>query len=234
MIYQRNVNFTQCQVYSLRLHHRKTKMRVIVFGATGSIGHLTVQELLKEGHDVTAFARNPQKLSFTDPKLFLIAGDAFDAEDVRAAVKNHDAVVITLGSGMSRRSIIRSRGTKNVIRAMHTHSVRRLICQSTLGAGESWVNLNFWWKRVMFGALLAPVFRDHELQEQLVEVSGLDWTIVRPAAFTNDVTSRPVIEDVPISARGLDLKVSRYDLARFLTSQIVDTAYLRQAVGLSS
>lgn len=86
----------------------------------------------------------------------------------------------------------------------------------------------------MFGALLAPVFRDHELQEQLVEVSGLDWTIVRPAAFINDATSRPVIEDVPISARGLDLKVSRYDLARFLTSQIVDTAYLRQAVGLSS
>ena len=209
-------------------------MRVIVFGATGSIGHLTVQELLKEGHEVTAFARNPQKLSFTNPKLSLIAGDALDGKDVLAAVKDHDAVVITLGSGMSRRSIIRSKGTKNVIRAMHAHSIRRLICQSTLGAGESWFNLNFWWKRVMFGVLLAPVFRDHELQEQLVELSGLDWTIVRPAAFTNDATNRPVIEDVPISANGLDLKVSRYDLARFLTRQIVDPSYLGRAVGLSS
>ena len=62
MIYRCNVNFTQCQVRSLRVNLRKTKMRVIVFGATGSIGHLTVQELLKEGHEVTAFARNPQKL----------------------------------------------------------------------------------------------------------------------------------------------------------------------------
>ena len=209
-------------------------MKVIVFGATGSIGHLTVQELLKEGHDVTAFARNPQKLSLTDNKLSLIVGDALDAKDVFAAVKDHDAVVITLGSGISRRSIIRSKGTKNVIRAMHTHSIRRLICQTTLGVGESWVNLNFWWKRVMFGALLAPVFRDHELQEQLVEVSGLDWTIVRPAAFTDDATSRPVIEDVPTSAHGLDLKVSRYDLARFLTRQIDDLTYLGRAVGLSS
>jgi len=209
-------------------------MRVIVFGATGSIGNLTVQELLKEGHDVTAFARNPRKLSFTDHKLSLIVGDALDAKDVFAAVKDHDAVVITLGSGISRRSIIRSKGTKNVIRAMHTHGIKRLICQTTLGAGESWVNLNFWWKRVMFGALLAPVFRDHELQEQLVEVSGLDWTIVRPAAFTDYATSRPVIEDVPISAHGLDLKVSRCDLARFLTRQIDDLTYLGRAVGLSS
>ena len=209
-------------------------MRVTVFAATGSIGHLTVQELLKEGHDVTAFARNPQKISFTDPKLSLNAGNALDAKDDFAAVKDHDAVVITLGSGMSHKSIIRSKGTKNVIRAMHTHSVRRLICQSTLGTSESWAYLNFWWKRVMFGALLAPVFRDHELQEQLVEVSGLDWTIVRPAAFTDDASSRPVIEDVPISVRGLDLKVSRYDLARFLTRQIVDTTYFCRAVGLSS
>ena len=209
-------------------------MRVIVFGATGSIGHLTVQELLIEGHDVTAFARNPQKLGFTNPKLSLITGNALDAKDVFAAVKDQDAVVITLGSGMSRKSNIRSKGTKNVIRGMHAHGVRRLICQTTLGTGESWVNLNFWWKRVMFGVLLAPIFRDHELQEQLVEVSGLDWTIVRPAAFIDDATSRPVIEDVPISARDLDLKVSCYDLARFLTRQIVDTHYLCRAVGLSS
>ena len=38
-------------------------MNVIVFGATGSIGSLTVDVLLKAGHKVTAFARNPEKLS---------------------------------------------------------------------------------------------------------------------------------------------------------------------------
>ena len=209
-------------------------MKVIVFGATGSIGQLTVQELLKEGHKVTAFARNPQKLCLSNPKLSLIAGDALSTIDVFSAIKGHDAVIITLGSGLSRTSIIRSKGTSNAIRAMHAHRVRRLICQSTLGAGKSWVNLNFWWKRVMFGALLAPVFRDHELQEQLVEVSGLDWTIVRPAAFTDNATRRPFVEDVPINTRGLDLKISRYDVARFLAAQVVDPKYLSRAVGLSS
>ncbi len=209
-------------------------MKVIVFGATGSIGHLAVNELIKAGHEVTAFARKPEKLVLTDPKLFRVAGDALDDQDVFAAVKDHEAVVITLGSGLSRKSVIRSKGTLNVIRAMQAHGLKRLICQSTLGARESWSNLNFWWKRVMFGALLAPVFRDHELQEQLVEASGLDWTIVRPAAFTNEATRRPVIEDLPTSARGLDLKISRSELARFLTRQVNDPTYLGRAVGLSS
>ena len=57
---------------------------------------------------------------------------------------------------------------------------------------------------------------------------------MRPAAFTDDTISRPVIEDVPISTRGLDLKIRRYDLARFLTRQVVDPTYLGRAVGLSS
>ncbi len=209
-------------------------MKVIVFGATGTVGRLAVENLLKAGHSVTAFARSPEKLNLSDPKLRLAAGDAMKLSDVTAAVAGHDAVVVTLGSGMSRKSKIRSQGTMNVIKAMQIHGVRRLIAQSTLGARDSWPTLNFWWKRVMFGALLAPVFRDHELQEQLVEASGLDWTIVRPSAFTDQPTTRPVIEDVENTARGLDLKIARSELARFLTRQLSDRQYIGRAVGLSS
>lgn len=209
-------------------------MKVIVFGATGTVGRLSVESLLKAGHSVTAFARSPQKLNLSDPELSLVAGDAMKLLEVTEAVAGHDAVVVTLGAGMSRKSKIRSQGTLNVIKAMQTHGVRRLIAQSTLGARDSWPTLNFWWKRVMFGALLAPVFRDHELQEQLVEASGLDWTIVRPGAFTDKATKRQVIEDVPNTARGLDLKIARSELARFLTRQLSDRQYIGRAVGLSS
>lgn len=209
-------------------------MKVIVFGATGTVGKLTVRTLLQAGHSVTAFARAPQKLDLDHPQLGRVAGDAMSLSDVSAAVRGHEAVVVTLGAGMSRKSIIRSQGTLNVIKAMQEHQILRLICQSTLGARDSWENLNFWWKHVMFGALLAPVFRDHELQEQLVEASGLDWTIVRPSAFTDKATRRDVIEDVPTSARGLDLKIARSDVARFLTRQLADRAYVGRTVGLSS
>jgi uncharacterized protein YbjT (DUF2867 family) len=38
-------------------------MKVIVFGATGTVGKLTVEQLLETGHKVTAFARHPEKLA---------------------------------------------------------------------------------------------------------------------------------------------------------------------------
>lgn len=209
-------------------------MKTIVFGATGTIGKLTVQKLLSEGHEVTAFARNPHKLAFTNPDLNHYSGDATDAYTVTNAIKGHDAVVITLGSGMSRKSTIRSEGTMNIIHAMHQHGVKRLICQSTLGAHESWGNLNFFWKRIMFGALLKPVFKDHELQENLVRASGLDFTIVRPSAFTDENASGAFKVDIKPSERNLTLKIARADVAAFLSRQVNDLTYSGRAVGISN
>lgn len=209
-------------------------MKVIVFGATGNVGRPAVERLLKEGHEVTAFARRPDKIGIDDPKLTLRAGDAFDAADVDNAVRGYDAAVITIGAGMSRKSLIRSQGTMNVIQAMQKHGVRRLICQSTLGAHESWPNLNFFWKRIMFGALLRPVFRDHELQEKLVRASGLDWTIVRPSAFVDGPATGAFKEGFGPEEHGLKLTISREDIAAFLSRQIGDPTYLRRAVAISN
>ncbi|MEO1065766.1 MAG: NAD(P)-binding oxidoreductase [Pseudomonadota bacterium] len=208
-------------------------MNIIIFGATGSVGSLVVKRALKDGHKVTAFARNPDKLDIENPNLTLRAGDALNAAEVENAVKGHDAVVVTLGSGMSRKSIIRSQGTRNIIAGMKKHGVERLICQSTLGAHESWANLNFFWKRIMFGALLRPVFLDHEKQENLVRESGLNWTLVRPSAFTDEDVSGVLKEGFGPGERKLSLKISRAEVAEFLNRQVSDADYLHRAVGVS-
>jgi len=208
-------------------------MKVVVFGATGTIGRLFVKRALLEGHQVTAFARKPDKLDVEHPSLTLFPGDAMNRAAVSNAVRGHDAVVVTLGSGMARKSVIRSMGTQNVIQGMHDHGVRRLICQSTLGAHESWNNLNFFWKRIMFGLLLRPVFLDHELQENLVRESGLDWTLVRPGAFTDGPASGAFKEGFAANDRNLTLKISRADVAEFLKRQLSDRNYLHRAVSLS-
>ena len=58
-----------------------------------------------------------------------------------------------------------------------THGVNRFICQTTLGAGDSYGNLNFFWKRIMFGMLLRPAMADHNLQEDYIRSFDIDWTI---------------------------------------------------------
>lgn len=209
-------------------------MKVVIFGATGTIGKLATHQMLAEGHEVKAFARNPDKLDITDPKLTLHAGDANSETEVAAAIKGQDAVVVTLGSGMSRSSLIRSSGTMNVIKGMQKHEVDRLICQSTLGTHESWGNLNFFWKRIMFGLLLRPVFLDHELQESLVRASGLNWTIVRPGSFTDGPATGVFKENFSSKERRLTLKISRADIANFLTEQLADNSYVNQSVAISN
>jgi uncharacterized protein YbjT (DUF2867 family) len=209
-------------------------MKVIVFGATGSIGRLAVDRLLADGHTVTAFARRPGALGVEHPALRPFAGDALNPEDVSRAMQGQEAVVVTLGAGASRKSRIRSQGTRAIIDAMRVHGVRRLVCQSTLGAHEGWANLNLFWRWIMFGLLLKPVHRDHELQETLVRESGLDWTIVRPAAFTDGPATGLFREGFGPSERGLKLKIARADIADFLRRQVAETGYLGRAVAISN
>lgn len=208
-------------------------MKIIVFGATGTVGRLVVERALSDGHSVTAFARNASKLEIDNSNLSLVSGDAMNQADVSNAIVGHDAVIITLGSGMKRKSLIRSQGTETIIHGMRMHGVKRLICQSTLGAHESWSNLNFFWKRIMFGLLLRPVFLDHELQERLVRSSGLDWTLVRPSSFTDGPALGAFKTGFDSSEKDLSLKIPRADVAEFLKQQLSDDSYIHRAVGLS-
>jgi hypothetical protein len=142
-------------------------------------------------------------------------------------------VIITLGSGSSRSPRVRAEGTKQIIGAMQRYGVKCLVYQTTLGAGDSWNNLNFFWKSLTFGVLLRPAFEDQERQEQLVKASGLDWTIVRPSAFTNEAPKGALKIDISPEQRGLTLKISRGEVAEFLVGSLRERSLLHRVVGIS-
>jgi len=206
-------------------------MRLIIFGATGTIGRHLVDEALSRNHRVTAFARQPSALELDHQDLTRRAGDVLDRGAVADAVQGHDAVLVALGAG--RKGGIRSVGTRNIIDAMERHGVRRLVCLSTLGAGDSRALLNFFWKRIMFGLLLRDAFADHESQEALIGQSDLDWIIVRPAAFTGGPATGAYRHGFPATEPNLKLKIPRADVADFMLRQLTDDTYLRRSPGLS-
>ena len=203
-------------------------MKLAVFGATGSVGRHVVRQAVEAGHVVTTFARHDGAFEGVARSL---RGDVLNRQDVVEAVRGQDAVIIVLGDGGKGR--VRTRGTANIIATMKECGVRRLVCQSTLGAGDSAGNLNFFWKYIMFGLLLRRAFRDHQLQEELVTRSGLDWTIVRPAAFTDGPATGDVRSGFGADAKGLTLKVSRADVARFLLAAVSDAGWIGKTPGLS-
>ncbi len=209
-------------------------MNIIVFGATGSIGNQILQQGVAAGHHVTAFVRTPSKVTIAHPGLTIAQGDVFDLNSITAAMKGQDAVLITLGAGKKLRGDVRSVGTGNVITAMKASGVRRLICQTTLGIGDTRDVLNFYWRYLMFGGLLRGVYADHVKQEEIVKASELDWTIVRPSDFTDELASNNYqIVSAGHNRKGMSFKIGRSEVARFMLQQLTDNSYLHQTPGIS-
>lgn len=206
-------------------------MKLIIFGSTGSIGRQLVAQALELGHSVTAFARTPTKLEIKHTNLTTVQGDALDSVAVEKVMEGQDAVLCSLGAGA--KGTIRSEGTRHIVRAMEKTGVRRLICQSTLGVGDSRDNLNFLWKHIMFGFLLRRAYADHVSQEDCARQSRLNWTIVRPAAFTDGNRTGEYRHGFSGMDKTLKLKISRADVADFMLTQLTDQRYLRKTPGLS-
>jgi uncharacterized protein YbjT (DUF2867 family) len=73
-------------------------MKVLVVGATGSIGHLVVEEAIRQGHTVRALARDRQKARRLPKDAEVIVGDLTRPETLAPAVEGLDAIVFTHGS----------------------------------------------------------------------------------------------------------------------------------------
>jgi uncharacterized protein YbjT (DUF2867 family) len=210
-------------------------MRIVVLGASQGTGAACVRDALGRGHDVTAFARSPDRLVLEHPRLTRLKGDFHVRESVEGAVRGQDAVIITASStgglgGFKANPNYFSQGTGYAVEAMKTHGVRRLVILGALGTGESRRLMNVFLRTLLISFLLKGPYADHERQETLVKESGLDWIIARPGRLTDGPAQKKyvktsAIEPVPSS-------ISRADVADFLvTATEVDT-WVRQAVQL--
>src|ERR1700679_1907056 len=121
-------------------------MRILILGASQGTGALAVRAALDKGHQVTAFARSPEKLEIDPPQLRKLKGDFHQAASVEVAVPGHDAVIVaasatSLGAFKENPRYF-SQGTGYAIEAMKKSGVKRLSVLSALGTAESKSLLN--------------------------------------------------------------------------------------------
>ena len=207
-------------------------MKIIIYGSTGTIGRQLIWQALELGHTVTAFTRYKHKLDdMAHPDLLVYESDVLNFQQVLHSIKGHDVVMVALGAG--RKGMVRSEGTRNIVKAMEMTGIKRLICQTAIGSGESKYNLNFYWRRILFGWLWKAAYLDHQLQERYIRESDLNWTIVRPGAFTNGKLTGRYKHGFAPNDRNIRLKISRPDVALFMLMQISSTAYIHKSPALS-
>lgn len=201
-------------------------MKLLVIGATRGIGRNLIEQAIDRKYAVTALVRNPGRLNIRHERLTVVAGDILDPEAVSRAVKDRDAVCITIGIGPTRRPVtVFSQGTKNVIAAMTDSSAGILICVTGIGAGDSQGHGGFFYDKIFNPLFLKTIYEDKNRQEELVRDSSLQWVIVRPGFLTNGPmtgTYRALTRLEGVTAG----KISRADVAHFILNEFDQKKHL--------
>lgn len=204
--------------------------RILVMGASKGIGMETVKKAINSRHLVRAFARSAQDIRLDHPELEKFRGNALDHDDVCAALTDVDVVVQTLGVGFKELFApvsLFSEATKLLLPAMKHCGVKRLICVTGFGAGDSSQSISSF-QRLPFDAVFGHAYADKTIQEYLIKASDLDWTIVRPGVLTGNICAgRYQAFDQPKDWRnGI---IARSDVADFCIKQISNPASFRTA-----
>lgn len=213
-------------------------MKIVIIGASRGIGRQTVLAALEAGHAVTAFSRHPRNLKLEHPRLRLIAGDVLDLPSVEKAVSGQQAVICTLGlpslqamgPPFAKRSYVLSAGTENILEAMKVADVKRFICVTAIGSGDS-IRQCTPLTRLILRRGLRWLFKEKGKQEEVVKNSNLRWTIIRPTALTNGRRKVGVMSKNVRS--GVLTHISRADVAGFMIENIGQTTSYKKAIAIS-
>lgn len=198
-----------------------------MFGATGSIGRLVVDQLLEEGNDVKVLVGDPARVPSRSERLTVLGGDSGDPEAVGRVIEGCEAVIDTLGVRANTSAEVGRllTVTELVLSTMRSSGARRFI--GVAGAG---IKVPGDEKGAGYGlaAWFSKITSRHGVEEkqkefELVSKSGLDWTIVRVPYITEGPLTRSYRMDLrrPPSSR-----ISRPDIAYAVVKQLADRKFV--------
>jgi putative NADH-flavin reductase len=160
-------------------------MKIAIIGATGFVGSALVTEALQRGHEVTAIARNTDKVPTGNAKLTAVKADATDSGNLAKVVAGHDAVVSAFNAGWENPNLYQDfiKGSEDIQQAVKSSGVKRLLVVGGAGSleiapGVQLVDTPEFPAQWKSGATAA---RDY--LNELKKETELDWTFLSPAIF---------------------------------------------------
>ena len=221
-------------------------MKLTIIAATGGVGRELLEQAVAAGHDVTAVARNPGKLS---RQVRALTADlaAPDPAALESAVAGADAVLSGLGPHSNSDAGIASQGTPAVVAAMKAAGVRRIVAVSAAPAStvptpsrpsppKHDPGDGFFMRHLLShiaNARLGKVFADLAQMEDILAESGLDWTVIRPPQLTGKPLTGTYRTAYGQNLKG-GLSVSRADVAHLMLRVLGQPETIGQAIGIAS
>jgi divinyl chlorophyllide a 8-vinyl-reductase len=157
----------------------ETRKRILVFGATGTIGRATVAALVRRGHDVTCFVRSGAQLP-PDVKVQTRFGDVTNVQSIlndAICGQHFDVVLSCMASRNGTQEdawAIDYQAHLNILEAVKSAGVQHFILLSAICVQKP--RLAFQHAKLAF--------------EQALIESGLRYSIVRPTAFFKSLSGQ--------------------------------------------
>jgi uncharacterized protein YbjT (DUF2867 family) len=141
--------------------------KVIIIGAGGTLAAYVTEALHKQSDvHLTLFLRNKRRITLSENKdCTFIEGDVTDYATLKRAVKGQDIVYVNLAGNLEAMG-------KNIVQTMKETGVKRVIEISSIG---------------IYDVPLRSVLVPYRKLADLIENSGLDYTILRPDWFTDSI-----------------------------------------------
>lgn len=133
---------------------------ILVTGATGHIGRELIPQLT--GQPLRVLARNEKRVASLDSCIDRTVGDLDDFQSLVSAMRGVEKVFLVT---------FEMQQDINVVEAARQAGVQHIVKLSTLEATEHKIKVGKW----------------HFEREELIRLSGLDWTFLRPGMFMSNL-----------------------------------------------
>ena len=181
--------------------------KTLIIGASGQIGKMTTELLLKNEQNVTALVRDKTKLGDLESPFLNIVEQDLEG-DFSEAVKGCDQVIFAAGSGGStgddKTLLIDLWAAVKAVNYAKDNKVKHFIMVSSIGADNP----------DAIESDLKPYLVAKHMADEYLTNSGLNYTIVRPGTLTDETASMEVTKQRPDDQD--KAKISRENVANAL------------------
>ena len=205
-------------------------MRLLLYGATGTLGQRILAEALDRGHEVTTAARNPDRVQEL-PGVTLRQGDVLDTDSVTSLSRGQEVLLSAVGPGHGGDPCFLLEAARSLLAAAERSGVRLVVIG---GAGSLEVEPGLQLVDTSdFAATWMGLARAHRDALDLYRSAppGVDWSYVSPAATVEPGErtgryrtggDRPVVDEQGQS------RISAEDLAAAILDEVEQPRHRRQ------
>jgi uncharacterized protein YbjT (DUF2867 family) len=185
---------------------------VLIIGATGSLASYVIDELIKQKDvHLTLMLRHKNRLQHHIlANTTVVEDDVMNYALLKEAIQGQEIVYVNLAGDIEAMA-------KEIVKAMHETGVKRIIAISSIGIYET---------------PLRPILHPYRKLADVIEASGLDYTILRPDWFTNEHEVNYEITRKNEPEKGT--AVSRKSIASFIATIIENPGgWINENLGIS-